>query len=146
MTALVRPPCTTELNDGLCVSPCFAVPRSIIRYQRAKCSSAIPRARATCTAHVYSTGQSSRPRHRPRPVQHMSTQQSKAKGVVIIIRAYFALKLKLKGIIPEVRGKRSVTRVRNINKRPDADVKKHKTRTGPGMWQCWFRKCIGGPL
>jgi hypothetical protein len=54
MTALVRPPCTTEVADGLCVFPYFAVPHSIIRYQRAKCSSTIPRARATCTAHIYS--------------------------------------------------------------------------------------------
>ena len=30
--ALVRPPCTTELTDGLCVFPCFTVPHSIIRY------------------------------------------------------------------------------------------------------------------
>ena len=51
--ALVRPPYTTELTDGLCVFPCFAVPHSIIRCQRVKCSSAIPRARATCTAHTY---------------------------------------------------------------------------------------------
>jgi hypothetical protein len=39
MTALVRPPCTTDVTDGLCVFPYFAVPRSIIRYQRVKCSS-----------------------------------------------------------------------------------------------------------
>ena len=25
MTALVRPPCTTSVTDGLCVFPCFAV-------------------------------------------------------------------------------------------------------------------------
>jgi hypothetical protein len=42
MTALVRPPCTTDVTDGLCVFPYFAVPRSIIRYQRVKCSSTIP--------------------------------------------------------------------------------------------------------
>jgi hypothetical protein len=33
MTALVWPPCTTEVTDGLCVFPYFAVPHSIIRYQ-----------------------------------------------------------------------------------------------------------------
>ena len=55
MTALVRPPCTTSVTDGLCVFPYFAAPHSIIRYQRVKCSSTIPRARATCTAHIYST-------------------------------------------------------------------------------------------
>jgi hypothetical protein len=57
MTALVWPPCTIEVTDGLCVFPCFAVPRSIIRYQMCKvfyCSH-IPRARATCTAQIYST-------------------------------------------------------------------------------------------
>jgi hypothetical protein len=36
MTALVRLPYTTELTGGLCVFPCFAVPRSIIRYLRIK--------------------------------------------------------------------------------------------------------------
>jgi hypothetical protein len=36
------------------VFPCFAVPRSIIRSQRVKCSSATLRARATCTARTYS--------------------------------------------------------------------------------------------
>ena len=55
MTALVRPPRTTYVTDGLCVFPYFTVPHSIIRYQRVKCSSTIPRARATCTAHIYST-------------------------------------------------------------------------------------------
>ena len=55
MTALVRPPRTTYVTDGLCVFPYFTVPHSIIRYQRVKCSSIIPRARATCTAHIYST-------------------------------------------------------------------------------------------
>jgi len=55
MTALVRPPCTTSVTDGLCVFPYFAAPHSIIRYQRVKCSSTVPRARATCTAHIYST-------------------------------------------------------------------------------------------
>jgi hypothetical protein len=41
MTGLTWPSCTTEVTDGLCVFPCFAVPRSIIRYQRARCSSTI---------------------------------------------------------------------------------------------------------
>jgi hypothetical protein len=58
----VIPNILLDINDGpaalyhrsLCVFPCFAVPRSIIRYRRAKCSSTIPsRARATCTAHTY---------------------------------------------------------------------------------------------
>jgi hypothetical protein len=40
MAALVWPPCTTEVTGGLCVFPCFAVPHSIIRYQRVKCSMA----------------------------------------------------------------------------------------------------------
>jgi hypothetical protein len=34
MAALVSPPCTTSLIDGLCVFPYFAVPHSINRYQR----------------------------------------------------------------------------------------------------------------
>ena len=58
MTALVRPPCATYVTDGLCVFPYFAVPRSIIRYQRVKYSSTIPRARAILPAqhiHIYST-------------------------------------------------------------------------------------------
>jgi hypothetical protein len=37
MAAFVSPPCTTRITDSLCVFPaCYAVPRSIIRYQRAK--------------------------------------------------------------------------------------------------------------
>jgi hypothetical protein len=36
-----QPSHTTEVTDGLCVSPCFAVPRSIIRYQRVKCSTVV---------------------------------------------------------------------------------------------------------
>ena len=60
MTALVRPPCTVPpiIRNWwpLCVPlQYFAVPHSIIWYQRVKCSSTIPRARATCTAHTYST-------------------------------------------------------------------------------------------
>jgi hypothetical protein len=59
MKALVRPPCTTSLTDGLCMFPCFAAPRSIVRYQRLKCSGTIPRERATCTVHLYSTAPTS---------------------------------------------------------------------------------------
>jgi hypothetical protein len=40
MAALVSPPCTTSITDGLCVFPCFSVPRSIAIV------STIPRARA----------------------------------------------------------------------------------------------------
>ena len=49
MTALVWPFCTTEVTDGLCVFPYLCV------YQRVKCSSTMPKARANCTAHIYLT-------------------------------------------------------------------------------------------
>ena len=61
----------TEVTDGLCVFPCFAVPSSIIRYQHVKCSSTT----------VYL-----KLKHEL-PVQHVSTQHKKfsketAMGVV----------------------------------------------------------------
>jgi hypothetical protein len=57
MTALVWPPCTTEVTDGLCAFPCFAVPHSVIRHQRVEHSSTVPRARATCATRVYASTQ-----------------------------------------------------------------------------------------
>ena len=67
MTALVRPPCTTYVTDGLCVFSYFSVPHSIIRYQRVKCSSTIPRAHTSycaCTANIYSAVTGGRHRKR----------------------------------------------------------------------------------
>ena len=52
MAALVSSLCTTSLIDRLCV---FPVPHSKNRYRLSKCSGTIPRARATCTVHIYST-------------------------------------------------------------------------------------------
>jgi hypothetical protein len=60
MAAWVRPPCNTELTDGLYVFSCFAVPCSMILYQHVKCSGPIPRERATCTAHTVPTKQGAR--------------------------------------------------------------------------------------
>ena len=87
MTALVRPPCTTSVTDGLCVFPYFAVPHSIIRYQRVKCSSPIPRARATCTAHIllnmYTVMWSDRSE---RPAARAAVRAVRSGPLVIVIR------------------------------------------------------------